>query len=146
MIKSLRELWIWKKILLGIMNHWGKNGRNHEYQARFKWFRLYLRIVQLMFCFMCLDRAQLVQRSNYRSQVNIQWNVGEGKLMMTMLTDNNTQKERNLTFPMSQSCRWPFFRYEYSTTTSSKRSPPISDRQSKTPKFCPSKPYSLNLW
>ena len=31
-IKSLRESWIWKKSLVGIMNHWGKNDRNHEYQ------------------------------------------------------------------------------------------------------------------
>ena len=31
-IKSLRESWIWKKILVGIMNHWSKNDRNHEYQ------------------------------------------------------------------------------------------------------------------
>ena len=32
MIRSLRESWIWRKILVGIMNHWGKNDRNHEYQ------------------------------------------------------------------------------------------------------------------
>ena len=32
MIRSLRESWIWRKILAGIMNHWGKNDRNHEYQ------------------------------------------------------------------------------------------------------------------
>ena len=31
-IKSLREQWIWKKFLVGIFNHWGKKGRNHEYQ------------------------------------------------------------------------------------------------------------------
>ena len=31
-IRSLRESWIWRKILVGIMNHWGKNDRNHEYQ------------------------------------------------------------------------------------------------------------------
>ena len=30
-------------------------------------------------------------------------------------------------------------------TTSRKRPPPISDRQSKTPKFSQSKPYSWNL-
>ena len=32
MIRSLRESWIWRKILVGIMNHWSKNDRNHEYQ------------------------------------------------------------------------------------------------------------------
>ena len=32
LIKSFRESWIWKKILVGIMNHWSKKDRNHEYQ------------------------------------------------------------------------------------------------------------------
>ena len=32
MIRSLRESWIWRKILVGIMSHWGRNDRNHEYQ------------------------------------------------------------------------------------------------------------------
>ena len=66
-----------------------------------------------------------------------------------MLTDNNTQKERHLTFP----CLKVDFDRSSATstvetpcaTTSRKRSPPISDRQSKTPKFSPSKPYTLNL-
>ena len=31
-IKSLRESWIWKKILVRIKNHWGKSDRNREYQ------------------------------------------------------------------------------------------------------------------
>ena len=31
-IKCLRKSWIWKKILVGIMNHWGNIDRNHEYQ------------------------------------------------------------------------------------------------------------------
>ena len=31
-IKSLRESWIWKKIVVGIMNHWGKSDGNQEYQ------------------------------------------------------------------------------------------------------------------
>ena len=31
-IKCLRKSWIWKKIVVGIMNHWGNIDRNHEYQ------------------------------------------------------------------------------------------------------------------
>ena len=39
-IKSLRQSWTWKKIV-GNMNHWGKNNRNHAWISRFKWFRFY---------------------------------------------------------------------------------------------------------